>query len=220
MTTPVDICNVALAHIGHKATVVSIDPPEASVEAEYGAIFWPTVRRSTLSSHSWGFATERVVLASLAITPPTPWTYAYAMPSESIRFLGIKDPNATDDIPFSDCRVGRQAGQRVIYSDVEGAIGVYVVEVTDTQIYTPELITAQEYLMAGKYAGPIIKGTEGVNVARAMTEMGMYHLNEAKRIDAAQTNNSDVTSPSTYKAGHLQARGISTVTADAEITRS
>lgn len=220
MTTPVDICNVALAHIGHKATVASIDPPEASVEAEYGALFWPTVRRSTLSSHSWGFASERASLASLAITPPTPWTYAYPMPSAAVRFLGIKDPNASDDIPFADCRVGRQNGQSVIYTDVENAVAVYVADVTDTQLYTAELITAQEYLMAAKYAGPIIKGTEGVNVSRAMSEMGNYYLNEAKRIDAAQTQNSDVTSPSTYKAGHLQARGISTVTADAEITRS
>lgn len=220
MTTPVDICNVALAHIGHKATVVSIDPPEASVEAEYGALFWPTVRRSTLSSYSWGFATERASLASLSITPPTPWLYAYAMPSNSIRFLGVKEPAATDDIPFSDSRIGRQAGKTVVYTDVETAVLVYVSDVVDTQLYTPELITAQEYLMAAKYAGPIIKGTEGVNVARAMTEIGMYHLGEAKRIDAAQTKNSDVTSPGTYKAGHLQARGISSVTADAPITRS
>lgn len=220
MTTPVDICNVALAHIGHKATVASIDPPEASVEAEYGALFWPTVRRSTLSSHSWGFATERASLASLSITPPTPWTYAYAMPPESVRFLGVKEPSAGDDIPFSDCRVGRQSGQTVVYTNVQTASLVYVVEVTDTQLYTPELITAQEYLMAAKYAGPIIKGTEGVSVARSMTELGMYHLAEAKRIDAVQTQNSDVTSPNTYKASHLQARGISSVTTDAKIVRS
>lgn len=220
MTTPVDICNVALAHIGHKATIASIDPPEASVEAEYGALLWPTVRRSTLSSHSWGFATERASLASLSVTPPSPWTYAYPMPSASVRFLGVKDPNAGDDIPFSDCRVGRQAGQSVIYTDVENAVAVYVADVTDTLLYTSELITAQEYLLAAKFAGPIIKGTEGVRIGRAMTELGMYHLGEAKRIDSAQTQNSDVTSPSTYKAGHLQARGISTVTPDADITRS
>jgi len=212
MTTPVDICNVALAHIGHKATVVSIDPPESSNEAEYGALFWPTVRRSTLSSHSWGFATVRVSLASLAITPPTPWLYAYAKPSNCVRFLGIKEPNASDDIPFSDYREGRQNNQTVIYSNVETAVGVYVEDVTDSQLYLPELITAQEYLMAAKYAGPIIKGTEGMNVGRSMLEIGMNYLAEAKRIDASQTNNSDVTSPSTYKAGQLQARGISSVT--------
>ena len=153
-----------------------------------------------------------ISLASLAITPPTPWLYAYAKPSNCVRFLGIKEPNASDDIPFSDCREGRQNNQTVIYSNVESAVGVYVEDVTDAQLYLPELVTAQEYLMAAKYAGPIIKGTEGMKVGRSMLEIGMNYLAEAKRIDASQTNNSDVTSPSTYKAGQLQARGASIAT--------
>jgi len=220
MTTPVDICNVGLALIGHRTRIVSIDPPESSVEAEYGELFWPTVRRTALSSHTWSFATERVTLASLAITPPSPWLYAYAMPAEALRFVGVKEPAATDDIPFSDSRVGRQSDQTVIYTNVEDAEGVYITEIENTLLYTPELITALEYMMAAKFAGPIIKGTEGVNLARSMNEMGMYHLREAKRLDALQTKNSDVTSPATYKATHLQERGASDVTADAEITRS
>jgi len=205
--------------LGIIASFVSIDPPESSNEAEYGALFWPTVRRSTLSSHSWGFATVRVSLASLAITPPTPWLYAYAKPSNCVRFLGIKEPNAGDDIPFSDAREGRQSDQTVIYSNVENAVGVYIEDVTDAQLYLPELVTAQEYLMAAKYAGPIIKGTEGMRVGRSMLEIGMNYLSEAKRIDASQTKNSDVTSPSTYKAGQLQARGASVAT-ETPITRS
>lgn len=220
MTTPVDICNVALAHIGHRATVISIDPPEASIEAEYGATFWPTVRRSVLSSHSWSFATKRVSGATLAVTPPTPWTYAYAYPSNALRVFGVKEPAATDDIPYSDSKVGRQSDQRVIYTDVETAVIEYAVDVTDTLQYGPMLISALECLMAAKYAGPIIKGSEGMRVGAAWEERGMMKLAEAKALDALQTQNSDVTSPSTYKAGHLQARGISTVTADAPITRS
>jgi hypothetical protein len=142
------------------------------------------------------------------------------MPAGVLRFVGVKEPGATDDIPYSDCKVGRQSDQTVIYTDVKTATGVYITEVSNTLLYTPELITALEYMMAAKFAGPIIKGTEGINVARSMNEMGAYYLNEAKRLDALQSKSSDVTSPSTYRAGQLRARGVSSITPDAEITRS
>lgn len=219
MTTPVDICNVGLGLIGHRTRIASIDPPESSIEAEYGELFWPTVRRSVLSSHTWSCATERVTLASLAITPPTPWTYAYAMPAEALRFVGVKDPNSTDDIPYSDCRIGRQSDQTVIYTDVENAVGVYIVDVANTVLYPPMLITALEQMMASKFAGPIIKGVEGMRVSDAWEKKAMATISEAKRLDAAQTLNHDVTSPGTYKAGHLQARGVSDTT-ETPIVRS
>lgn len=220
MASPVDICNVALAHIGHKATIIAIDPPEQSVEAEYGALFWPTVRKSVLTSFRWSHSTERVAPAALSITPPTPWLYAYPFPSAAIRFWGVKEPAATDDIPFSDCKVARQSSATVIYTNVENASLVYTVDNTDTTTYGPMLVSALECLMAARFAGPIIKGAEGMRTGDYWEKRGTETLMEAKRIDAAQSLNHDVTSPSTYRAGQLQARGLSTVTADAEITRS
>ena len=44
MATEVDICNLALAHLGDDATIASIKPPEGSAQAEKSARFYPIAR--------------------------------------------------------------------------------------------------------------------------------------------------------------------------------
>jgi len=68
MASIVDICNLALSHLGDSATVSSIDPPEGSAQADLCARFFPIALASLLEAHSWGFATRRVALAPLAIS--------------------------------------------------------------------------------------------------------------------------------------------------------
>ena len=41
MFSVVEICNLALSHLGDRATVVSIDPPEGSAQAEHCKTYWP-----------------------------------------------------------------------------------------------------------------------------------------------------------------------------------
>ena len=44
MASEVEICNLALARLGDAATVVSIDPPEGSAQAEHCAMFYRPLR--------------------------------------------------------------------------------------------------------------------------------------------------------------------------------
>ena len=48
MATEVDICNLALAHLGDDATIASLNPPEGSAQAEKAARFYPIARNSLL----------------------------------------------------------------------------------------------------------------------------------------------------------------------------
>ena len=66
MASEVEICNLALARLGDAATVVSIDPPEGSAQAEHCAMFYPMARDTLLAQHPWGFAQRRVRPARLA----------------------------------------------------------------------------------------------------------------------------------------------------------
>ena len=59
MASEVDICNLALSHLGDTATIASLDPPEGSAQAEHCARFYPIARDSLLEMHAWGFATSR-----------------------------------------------------------------------------------------------------------------------------------------------------------------
>jgi hypothetical protein len=66
VASEVDICNLALGHIGDSATVSSINPPEGSAQAEHCSRFYPIARDSLLEMHNWGFATKRTNLALLS----------------------------------------------------------------------------------------------------------------------------------------------------------
>ena len=56
MASEVDICNLALGHLGDNATVSSISPPEGSAQAEHCARFYPIARDALLEMHNWNFA--------------------------------------------------------------------------------------------------------------------------------------------------------------------
>jgi hypothetical protein len=62
MATEVDICNLALGHLGDNATVASLTPPEGSAQAEHAARFYPISRDTLLESHAWNFATRRATM--------------------------------------------------------------------------------------------------------------------------------------------------------------
>ena len=51
MASDVDVCNLALAHLGDEATVASISPPEGSAQAGHCARFYPMARDSASSAN-------------------------------------------------------------------------------------------------------------------------------------------------------------------------
>ena len=212
MTTALDICNVALGLIGQSVTVASINPPEQSVAAERCALFWPGVRDQVLSAHTWSFAIERQTLALLSITPPTPFTFAYAMPSDAIRFIGVRGPSAVDDLVNDDCRLGSENGTQAIYTNTENAIGVFIKRQDEALQYNAHLVAAAQHLMASRLAGPFIQGVPGMQVAKEMLQLYMEYLMIAKREDAAQSRLRGVNQPDEYQAGQLAARGANSVT--------
>ena len=56
MASAVDICNLALGHIGNKAEITAIVPPDGSAEAAQCGKFYPIARDECLSEFDWGFA--------------------------------------------------------------------------------------------------------------------------------------------------------------------
>ena len=88
MASEVEICNLALAHLGDEATVASIDPPEGSAQAEHCARFYPIARDGLLQMHPWNFASRRVSLASVTM-PYTMWKYAYACPGDMMVAVAV-----------------------------------------------------------------------------------------------------------------------------------
>lgn len=206
MASEVDICNLALGHLGDAATVSSIDPPEGSAQAEHCARFHPIARDSLLEMHDWNFATTRVVLAELT-SAWSEWKYCYACPTDAINLLAVMSNEAADDYninsssqliqsglmttsasyapqPFSQETL--PDGTLVIYTNQENAMLRYSRSVTDTTIFSALFVDALAWYLASFLAGPVIKGDQGAAEAKRCMQMAMGMLSKAATSDANQ----------------------------------
>lgn len=207
MASEVDICNLALGHLGDAATVSSINPPEGSAQAEHCARFYPVARDALLEMHSWGFATKRVNLASLGSAWPE-WQYCYAVPNDALNLLAVLPPESTDDysvgITYHYSQTGAPFtpggkyqpqpfnyealadGTMVIYTNQENAMLRYTAYIEDTTVFSPLFVVTLSWLLASYLAGPVIKGEQGAAEAKRCMLMAQQMLGKASVSDANQ----------------------------------
>lgn len=192
MASEVDICNIALSHIGDSSTVTSIDPPEGSAQATHCQRFYPIARDSLQEIHTWGFCTKRIALSLLDTTVST-WKYVYAAPSGVLNYLSILADDAPDDysqdFPISYTQTGivntgqgmytpqpfeietLQDGTEVIYTNQENATLRYTVSVIDPTMFSPLFVDALSHYLAAKLAGPVLKGEVGRAEAKGQLQL-------------------------------------------------
>ena len=214
MASEVDICNLALGHLGDNATVTSINPPEGSAQAEHCARFYPIARDSLLEMHFWNFCMRRINLAALEATWPE-WKYAYAVPNDALNIIAVMPPDANDDyatrfVPTDTPQfahnispviaAGRYSpqpftvevladGNHVLYTNQEKAMLRYTAYVRDTTVFSPLFTMALSWHLASMLAGPIIKGDAGAAEAKRCTQMAMGYVSQAEVSDANQRRN-------------------------------
>lgn len=214
MASEIDICNLALGHLGDTATVSSIKPPEGSAQSQHCARFYPIARDTLFEMHAWGFATKRVSLAALTSAWPE-WDYCYALPSDVANLLAIIPPDANDDYsshfvptdtPFTSANfapvvaAGRyvpqdfsseilEDGTEVIYTDQQDAVLRYTAIITDPTKFSPLFTMTLSWHLASMLAGPIIKGDAGAAEAKRCTQMAMGYLSQAEVSDSNQRRN-------------------------------
>ena len=186
MASEVEICNLALAHLGDNATVATINPPDGSAQAEHCARFYPMARDALLEMHPWDFTMSRVSLALLS-TNATGWAYTYAAPSNVLNLIAVLDPQAPDDYsatiqpdtwyappilsvgyytpqPFQ-AEIDDTTGADIILTNQVNATLRYSKRVTDTTKFSPTFVRALSWLLASELAGPVLKGEAGAAAA-------------------------------------------------------
>ena len=197
MASVVQLCNMALSHIGSDARVTSISPPDGSVEAGHCATFYDLARTEMLEPGTWAFSLKRAALAQRT-NDSDAWAYAYAKPSNCLRALRILRPTmgvtvfnqdtVTAHIDDSDSAQFEIEGD-VVYSNEPSAVLVYVQDVTDSTKFPPTFTAALSFLLAGYLAGPIVKGNEGAKLGDGMRQRAF----NAAEISAAASANASST---------------------------
>ena len=204
MATEIDICNLALAHLGDDATIASLSPPEGSAPAEKAARFYPIARNTLLELHSWSFASKRGNLA-LTTNSLDQWDYAYAAPADMMSPVAIISPSSQNDyatrMSAGDTPGGITsnyaptivAGQYtpqqfavegdLIYTNQEDAMLRYQAYITDPSLFSPLFVITLSWHLASMLAGPVIKGDQGAAEAKRCTQMMAGYLTQAKQAD-------------------------------------
>jgi hypothetical protein len=182
MSSVVQICNMALSHIGSEARVLSISPPDNSVEAGHCATFYDIARTEMLQPGNWAFSVTRAALAQVT-NPSTVWAYAYAKPADCQQVLRILRPSIaitvfTQDLvayPHTDDRdtAPFDIEGEVILTNQPEAVLAYVRDVTDSTKFSASFTSALSYLLASYLAGPILKGSDGVRIGDAMRQRAL-----------------------------------------------
>jgi hypothetical protein len=186
VASDVDVCNLALSHLGNEALVQTITPPDGSAEADYCAKFFPVARDMMLEQFPWNFNTRRASLALISENTSGAWAYTYAVPNLMLKAWAVYLPDEIDDLnnqPF--IQETDSNGTPVIYSNVEDAVLKYGVRVTDTAKFSPLAVLACSRHLASFLAGPIIKGQTGAKIAEEQLKLAYAATMNAQASDAA-----------------------------------
>lgn len=198
MASAVDICNLALSHIGADAVVTSLSPPDGSVEAGHCARFLPIARQTALATYNWSFAKKRVQLAELT-NDSTEWAYKYQLPSDCLRARQILSGDDADEAERGGALFDKFGD--ALYTHQPEAVLLYTTDVTDTTKYSADFTSALGMLLAAYLAGPLVKGTEGMRIGNAWMEQATNAMRQA----AAQDGNASKTAAE-YTPAPLKAR--------------
>lgn len=221
MASLVSIWNLALAHIGNRASLSSASAPYTSVEGERCAQFWPLARQFAIvkCKPSWARRRDIAALVDLGDYQPSEWLYAYAPPGDALEIIGVYDPEGVkDEKRKGSAYESASDGSGVIYTNVEQAWLRYLVDVEDTSLFHPAFTMGVSLLLASYLAGPIIKGMEGMKVAEAHEKKAIAYLSLSETHDTNQQQRSDVFRDGNQAPTWINARGFGdTIFSDARV---
>ncbi|NCB43094.1 MAG: hypothetical protein EOM59_10805 [Clostridia bacterium] len=180
MSVKIDICNLALGHLGMRAITTTMLTANTDPSAIACNNFYDPARDDTLSEISWSFATVR---EALTVTTDTVlgWDYIYTYPKNAMTVWCVFDESTVDEKYKQNFEVIYlpSSEKKVVCSDLSDAYSDYTYKVTDTTIYSPKFIMAMSYRLAAAMAHTL---TGSVDVGLKLVELHNSVISEAKRI--------------------------------------
>lgn len=119
LTTPVEICNLALVGYLGKASITSFG--QSSVEAQRCSVFYPIAVDEIAQASDWTFLRETVSLAEITNDLPEAYTNAYSFPVRAKKLMFLFEPDRPR-VAVKDYLIGGSA----IYCNLSPAYARYV----------------------------------------------------------------------------------------------
>ena len=200
----IDICNLALAHIGDKATVTSLNPSDGSHQADLCARYYPVARDLCLERHRYDFTIKQSALVALTTSGRTDFEYAYRLPSDFAGAISVIAKDSLDDQVSAGIKIPQpfvielnDDYDRIIYCNLQDAVLRYQAKVTDSSQFSRMFVYAVSWQLASMLAGALIKGDEGMGAVRNAGQMAEFYMQKAAAFDSRTTREKPVVDANT-----------------------
>ena len=177
ITSKVQICNMALSHLGNFGTVSDIDTPKNSKEITF-SLWYDISRQQLLKLLIPNFALKRKIVAKLSTVPAFGYDYAYEYPNDALKVLGF------NNIDEKDLEYAVENNMVLVNQDFTTGLKLrYVGDVTDVNAMSPEFKMALSWYLAGQVALDV---TQDPRKAQNITNQVPFRLSEASGMNAQE----------------------------------
>ncbi len=172
MASEVQICNLALSHVG-AASIQSLEDKTKEAK-ECNALYEPA-RDAVLREHKWSFATQRQTLAVLPDEEKVDqWEFVYAYPADCFAARDIYNDlnNATRDGLFHhdhhnlhghaftdrinfEVALNKSKTAKIIFTNKDEAELIYTASITDPNLFDTQFRDALAWNLASQLARPL-----------------------------------------------------------------
>lgn len=170
MASVVDICNLALSHLG-QGSIASIS--EDTEPARLCNRHYTMARDAVLRNHPWNFASARAQLAALAQAPAFEFANAFQLPADCLRALWLYNAEG----------YAWKVEGRTLLCDLTTVKLQYIKQVTDTAEFDALFVLALSHYIAMQIALPL---TEDAVKRKAEADAYKLALQDAREVDAQE----------------------------------
>lgn len=175
MTTPTELCNLALAHLGQARIS---DYSERSPAAEHCRRAFDHTRRLCLRDYDWNFAIRRTTLTAADAAPAFDWGYSYPLPEDCLRVLGVNQrPGGTRLTDYA-------IEGRAILSNAATCQVRYVADATDVSDWDAVFCSYFAYRLAAAIAPSLRLDPQA---GQQMEQMAAAIREQAREADAVES---------------------------------
>lgn len=170
INSKVELCNLAISHLGNFGTISDIDAPDSDKEVTF-SLWYDISRQTFLKMTMPNFCLARKNLALVVETPPAPFSFSYAYPSDCLKILGIGN--------IEDKKNNYTVEGNRIYTNVEYEDGLpirYIKDITDVTSFSPEFKVGFSWFLAGNVAMDITQDVNKVKMIEAVLPEKMSTL--------------------------------------------
>lgn len=203
MSSKVDICNLAISHVGSGLSISNFDTDQSEA-ARTCRLFYEACRKSVLRDFDWQFASRIRALSLIESSPLTDlgeeWSYSYAYPTSCLKFRRILSGSRTDTNSTKiRYKIANTDVGKVIYTDEPDANCEVTEDISETGRFDEDFVLAFSYRL-GSLIAPRLAAGDKQRMAANAYQMYTAMIQQARSNSFSEDQSQDITFGDLYDA--------------------